>query len=691
MKSLSKKESLVALVLCAATVSGCTDDVIGNDGVNPDQDYEVRYARPAQKLVAGFPDGSGNPKRVVILDGKDAGGSGLKTTWQTTDNVGVWNISAAPDGQNACDTVHPDADARHVSFEGTVHCDRNDNIAVFYPYGAGTGVTADKEGKLTLDLSRQKGTLADIAGNFDLVYGRATVTNAGDGRADASLGTMTAGIGVFEFSFTEGGRQIEMERVTVKIAGGHNKGVLDLNDLDAGFAMSETGGVYDTICIRPDGPVTKIYVAVFGEAAGKTVSFDIADKYGFAYEASGKVPSSFAAGQISRASLRAKDGDYIDIDGVKWAKGNLLWDNGPISDDVGNNYLVNASHLTIRSYFIAPSQEWSPEQLKSTIVTNFPVWPVAPPNIEDPSRPWLGVPSPAASDGYFGTFYLAAAGKHGEQSARGRNPVPGSNPTSATLLCIPTWGGDQDVDFTGRLWTDQGMTTPIDVHEAYNNENKDAELATYYYGDLAALVTDGNYRLPNYLEMQSLFMHANAVWGVVFIDKGPNMDMRVGVSKTNEPSKLPVYGLYINKREMPVKHMPRSWGTHRLWDTYTGGEQVSALLENNKQKGYKGEAFILDSDDLRKGVFLPADGLRNQLMGAGSLTYVNGCYPGEYCAYFCGIFGAGSVGTSWGGRIFEGKPQNDDRNFGNGEGRAKCAYVQSTRTRTGSIRPVRNR
>lgn len=677
MKSLSKKESLLALFLCAAVVSGCTDDVVGGDDVNPEgHDIEVKWARPAQELVAGTPGGSKSPRRVVIGDNKDATGSGggLTATWQKTDNVGVWNISAVSDGQDGYDTVHPDADAKHVSFEGTVHCDKDDNIAVFYPYGDGTGVTADRQGKLTLDLSRQKGTLRDIAGNFDLVYGRAAVTNAAGGRADASLGTMTAGIGVFEFSFTENGRQIEVERVTVRIAGGHNKGVLDLNDLDAGFKMTETAGVYDTICIRPDSPVTKVYVAVFGESAGKTVTFDITDKYGFAYEASGKVPSSFVAGQISRAGLKAKEGDYIDIDGVKWAKGNLLWDNGNAADA---NFSVNSSYLTMSNYFIAPSQEWSPEQLNSTIM-NFPVWPVAPPNIGDPSRPWLGVPSPAASDGYFGTFYFAAAGKHGTMSAEGRSIVPGQNPGSFSLLFIPTWNGSEPVDFTGRLWSDQGMTTPVDVHEAYNNNNN-GEYSGYYYGDLAALVTDGNYRLPNFLELQSLFMHPNAVWGVYFIDKGENMKMRVGVDKTGDPSKMPIYGLYVNKRQMPTE------STHQL---YVGEENNGKLIYNNREIGYKGQAFILSSDDLKKGIFLPADGMRVQSAGAGKLNYVSGSQPGEYCAYSCGIMGTEGV-TGKSAKIFEARPANDERNFGNGHGGVKTVYSETYRTRTYSIRPVR--
>ena len=403
---------------------------------------------------------------------------------------------------------------------------------------------------------------------------------------------------------------------------------------------------------------------MFGTAAGKTFHFSVIDKYGFQHKASAKAPSSITAGQITRATPKAKDGEYIEFDEVKWAKGNLLWDNGTLTQSVlqSNRYFINASYLTMTSYFIAPSQEWSPAQLNSTLV-NFPVWPVAPPDINSVEKPWFGVPNPTTTDGYYSLFYLAAAGKHGEMSARGRNVSAGSNPTAAgTLLAIPTSNFSEDIDYAGRLWSDQPMLVPIDVHTAYI-QDINQYVRGYYFGDLATLVTDGDYRMPKYQELEVLFNHPNAVWGVYFIDKGSNMKMRYGNTKTGDGSKMPIYGIYINKHQKPTT------ATHQF---YVGSEK------------YKGQAFVLSADDLKKGVFLPADGIRKQTMGAGTLNYTSDYYPGQYCSYFCSYFGRGALG-SYNGRHWIARPSNKN---GTNQGMATVGYSSETRTTAGSIRPI---
>lgn len=689
MKKKTRKLIYASLLCFPLFLSSCGEDVVSeeeqnNTGVTVDENG-AKWIRPAQKLKVSLPVTDENSTRVVLVDGKDIGSSGVKSEWEKTDNVGVWNITASSGGQTGYNVVHPDQNAKHVNLTGTVNCNQGDKIAVFYPYGGETGVASSSDGKITLSLSKQKGTLDDIAKNFDLVYGETTIKSVSNGEASASLGTLTAGITIFEFQFKDtesNDEQIEMERLGIKVEGGHNKAILDLNNMSSGLMMVEKQTeeeIVDTFYVKPAQPTTKVYIAMFEEMAGKTLHFDIVDKYGVQHKASAKAPASIKAGQITRANLKAKGGDYVEIDDLKWAKGNLIWDNSEITLQVmqQNTYFIQASYLTEKNYFIAPSQEWSPEQLKSTL-TDMPVWPVAPPKIGvDVKEDWYGVPNPTSRDGYYSMFYVGAASLHGEPAARGRQIHVGGNPTpSMTLDAVPVVNYSEETDWLGRLWINKEMTQETTL-EAVLSGSSGGTLEGYYYGDLPYLVTRGNYVLPTFLQLQSIFNHPNAVWGVYFVTLGPDMKMNHGVTKTGDATQAPIYGLYVNKKQMPTTD------TH---DLYVGGEWSGGQLLGTG--GWKGQAFILTADDLKRGIFLPADGLRNQSGGSGQLTWVDGCVSGEMCSYICSTFGTG-LGT-YSARHWQARPDNASGrgNVGTGQGRVNTTYSAETRTRTGSIRPI---
>ena len=690
MKKKTRKIIYASLLCFPLFLSSCGEDVVSeeeqnNTGVTVDENG-AKWIRPAQKLKVSLPVTDENSTRVVLVDGKDIGSSGVKSEWEKTDNVGVWNITASSGGQTGYNVVHPDQNAKHVNLTGTVNCNQGDKIAVFYPYGGETGVASSSDGKITLSLSKQKGTLDDIAKNFDLVYGETTIKSVSDGEASASLGTLTAGITIFEFQFKDtesNNEQIEMERLGIKVEGGHNKAILDLNNMSSGLMMVEKQTeeeIVDTFYVRPAQPTTKVYIAMFEEMAGKTLHFDIVDKYGVQHKASAKAPASITAGQITRANLKAKGGDYVEIDDLKWAKGNLIWDSGELTEQIlaANRYWVNASYLQMTNYFIAPSQEWSPEQLNSTMA-NMPVWPVAPPKIGvDVEEDWYGVPNPTSRDGYIALFYFAAAAKHGQQSGRGQKIIVGSEPSTAALTTVPQCTFDSEFEYGAQLWADNMLRTPISVEDAVAGYGNPVESGVYF-GDLAYLVTHGNYAMPNFFQLQELFTHPNAVWGVYFVTLGPNMKVRYGVTKTGDATQAPIYGLYVNKRQMPTT------ATH---DLYVGGEWSGGPLMGTG--GWKGQAFILTADDLKRGIFLPADGIRNQAFGAATFNYLDpGSVPGEICSYVCSTFGAGGPG-SWNARHWQARPDNASGrgNVGTGQGRVNTTYSAETRTRTGNIRPI---
>lgn len=317
----------------------------------------------------------------------------MSTAWVTTDRVGVWNITAARNGQRGYNYVNPKNNAEYARFQGNVNCDVGDSLSLFYPSST-TNVSASLTGKITFDLGRQKGTLEDIAANHNIMYGKARVeTIRENGEAAANMGYLTPAVTLFEFRFKDESQSpIEFERLRIKVDGIGTKGTLDVN------AQTFTVSTKDSFCIYPDTAVKKVYVAIPGDVAGKRFWFDIVDKYGFAHKASAKTPASLKNGQIARVELSSKEGEYIEINDVKWAKGNLIWDGGTMQG-VSNHY-ANTIYRSYDNYFIAPSQEWSPEQLSSTLLSNMPCWPIAPPVHGTKSDTIFTVWNPSVYDAY---------------------------------------------------------------------------------------------------------------------------------------------------------------------------------------------------------------------------------------------------------------------------------------------------
>ena len=90
------------------------------------------------------------------------------------------------------------------AFEGTVRCNTDDKVALFYPAQA-IPTTGANRGKLTLSLSGQKGTL----------YGVAEVTSVTESTANATISNMQSLLAVCKFSFTDGTNDIPVQTLTI--------------------------------------------------------------------------------------------------------------------------------------------------------------------------------------------------------------------------------------------------------------------------------------------------------------------------------------------------------------------------------------------------------------------------------------------------------------------------------------------
>ena len=86
-------------------------------------------------------------------------------------------------------TLTASASASTSAFTGTVRCKAGDNVALFYPH-QDVPEQGTKQGKFTINLDGQDGTLATIAKNFHYVYGVAKVTSVTESTANATISNM---------------------------------------------------------------------------------------------------------------------------------------------------------------------------------------------------------------------------------------------------------------------------------------------------------------------------------------------------------------------------------------------------------------------------------------------------------------------------------------------------------------------
>ena len=166
-KMISSMKTLVALLMVGATVTSCSsDDTIADQPVQQPAGPQV-YTMTVEATKGG--DGT----RALT----DAG-STLTATWATTENVYVKKVDTWATG-----SLKPQADGATATLKGTlsdVTIAANDVLTLQFP----------KSGDITY--AGQKGTLADIAANFDWATATIEVASVEGGnitpKAGASFG-----------------------------------------------------------------------------------------------------------------------------------------------------------------------------------------------------------------------------------------------------------------------------------------------------------------------------------------------------------------------------------------------------------------------------------------------------------------------------------------------------------------------
>ena len=158
MKTMKKQMMTLAAVLMAgAAVTSCSSD--------SEMDSAKAPAAKTYTMTVSATKG-GDETRALSLSGE--GEKTLNATWATTENVYVKKGSDWAEG-----SLQPQANGTTATLKGTL-----------------TGVTIEASNEITLQFPKsgdityagQKGTLADIAANFDWATATATVASVEDGK-----------------------------------------------------------------------------------------------------------------------------------------------------------------------------------------------------------------------------------------------------------------------------------------------------------------------------------------------------------------------------------------------------------------------------------------------------------------------------------------------------------------------------
>ena len=184
--------------------------------------------------------------------------------------------------------------------------------------------------RLGVNISQQEGTLESLGKLYDLQYGRAAVTEMTNGKATATVNSMSRKVAIWAISFKNKDNNALFTNIDyVAILGVKPTGQLDLktgNWVDNGQEGTGTVTLAKKDGSKMNGSDT-FYAAIFpGTYTDVTVMVAANNKYYIAKVKNGK---EFKEGEIytnKSVPVSAKDTDkpYVEVAGVQWAKGNFI-------------------------------------------------------------------------------------------------------------------------------------------------------------------------------------------------------------------------------------------------------------------------------------------------------------------------------------------------------------------------------
>ena len=184
--------------------------------------------------------------------------------------------------------------------------------------------------RLGVNISQQEGTLESLGKLYDLQYGRAAVTEMTNGKATATVNSMSRKVAIWAISFKDKDANALFTNIDyVAILGVKPTGQLDLktgNWVDNGQEGTGTVTLAKKDGSKMNGSDTFYAAIIPGTYTDVTVMVAANNKYYIAKVKNGK---EFKEGEIYTnksvpVSAKETDKPYVEVAGVKWAKGNFI-------------------------------------------------------------------------------------------------------------------------------------------------------------------------------------------------------------------------------------------------------------------------------------------------------------------------------------------------------------------------------
>lgn len=251
-------------VMIAALLGACSSD----DSSTPQEDNNGRRMRQLTiQNVAMNTRAAINP-------------STYEATWETTDRPTYINLSLLS-SELRYGTLTPSAAGASTTLTGSVYCTLGDNIAIVLPT---VEPVLPSDGSLSypINLSGQKGTLADIGARYHYIYGVGSVTSTDGGTATGSISNTKSLLSLCKFTFLHGNSPVNVQSVQIGWGGNGAAGYPQTGTVSLANPenVSAVGGT-------PNGPLSVtldnanadgvVYVALFPCEDKLTFHFTVSD------------------------------------------------------------------------------------------------------------------------------------------------------------------------------------------------------------------------------------------------------------------------------------------------------------------------------------------------------------------------------------------------------------------------------
>ena len=205
------------------------------------------------------------------------------TTWATTDRPTYINLSLLP-GELRYGTLIPSTAEASTTLTGSVYCKQGDNIAIVLPTVTSVLPSGEKA-YYPINLSGQKGTLADIGARYHYIYGVGTVTATDGITATGTITNTKSLLSLCKFTFTHNNSPVNVKSVQIGwgtggAAGYPQTGTVSLLADPESVHVTPDSGPYSgplSITLDDANAAGVVYVALFPCSDKLTFHFTVSD------------------------------------------------------------------------------------------------------------------------------------------------------------------------------------------------------------------------------------------------------------------------------------------------------------------------------------------------------------------------------------------------------------------------------